>query len=248
MTITDVISPGDKIDIQLTYQIEKNNNGELVEINLYKSSVLDFISNSEIEIYMPSENGKVVLFQNGLRLRMLFYSKRSLYECHGIVKNRCKKDNILSLIIELKTPLEKYQRREFYRIECTIDMQYYHISEEVAKLETTEQLFSEIQDFEYIDKEHKAIIQDISGGGIRFVTDEMLDKGSYLLAVIRLTNDKIDNTFYLVCKIIASDKIEHMQNKFSNRAKFNFKEIKDRETIVRYVFEEERRIRRKEIR
>jgi hypothetical protein len=35
--------------------------------------------------------------------------------------------------------------------------------------------------------------------------------------------------------------------KFIHRGKFMFKDLKDRETIVRYVFEEERRIRRKEM-
>ncbi|MDY2590937.1 MAG: flagellar brake protein [Agathobacter sp.] len=247
MILNEIINPGDKIDIQLTYQLEKNKLGETVDVKQYKSSVFDFVSDTEIEIAMPTEAGKVVLFQNGLRIRLIIYTKRGLYECFGIVKNRCKKENILSLIIEIKTSPQKFQRREFYRIECSIDMQYYSISQEVAKLETTEALFAEIQNFEYIDKEKKSIIQDISGGGIRFTSDEQLERDSFLLAIIRLTNEKIDNTFYLVCKIISSNIIEHMQDKYTNRAKFIFKDIKDRETIVRYVFEEERRIRRKEI-
>lgn len=247
MKLSEIVDPGDKIDIQLTYQLEQSRMGNPVEVKLYKSSVFDYVSDTEIEITMPSEAGKVVLFQNGLRLRMLFYTRRGLYECFSIVKNRCKKENILSLIIEIKTPPQKFQRREFFRIECSIDMQYYVIDESVALLETTEALFAEIQNVDYIGQEKKTYIQDISGGGIRFISDEQFAKDSYLLAVIRLTNDKIDNTFYLVCKIISSNKIEHLQDKYTNRAKFNFKDIKDRETIVRYVFEEERRIRRKEI-
>lgn len=248
MLLSEIVNPGDKIDIQLTYQLEQSKLGENIEVKLYKSSVFDYSSDTELEITMPTESGKVVLFQNGLRLRMIFYTKRGLYECFGVVKNRFKKENIMTLVVDIKTPPVKFQRREFFRIDCTIDMQYYNIDENVAQLETTEALFEEIQDVKYIGSEKKTLIQDISGGGIRFISDEEFAKGAYLLCVIRLTNQKIDNTFYLVCRIISSNRIEHMQNKYSNRAKFNFKDIKDRETIVRYVFEEERRIRNKEIR
>jgi c-di-GMP-binding flagellar brake protein YcgR len=34
---------------------------------------------------------------------------------------------------------------------------------------------------------------------------------------------------------------------FSNRIEFLFKDLRDREKIVRFVFEEERRIRKKEV-
>ena len=36
-------------------------------------------------------------------------------------------------------------------------------------------------------------------------------------------------------------------DRYSCRAKFIFKDLKDREKIVRFVFEEERKIRRKEV-
>lgn len=247
MVLSEIVNPGDKIDIQLMYQIEQNKLGNIAELKTYKSSVYDYVNDTELEITMPTEGGKVVLFQNGLRLSMLLYTSKGLYECFSVVKNRDKKDNIMTLVIEIKSPPVKFQRREFYRIDCTIDMQYYKIDERVAMLETTEAIFEEIQDMKYIGTEKKTIIQDISGGGIRFVSDELFNKDDYILSVIRLTNQKIDNTFYLVCKIISSDKIEHLANKYTNRAKFKFKDIKDREIIVRFVFEEERRIRNKEI-
>lgn len=247
MILTDYFNLGDKIDIQLTYQLEQSRKGELVEVKQYKSSVYEFASDTDIEITMPTDSGKLVLFQNGLRLHMLFYTRKGMFECYGVVKNRYKKENIMTLVVEIKTTPTKFQRREYFRIECSIDMLYYLIDENVAHLESTEALFSEIQNVEYIGGQRAGSIQDISGGGIRFVSNEEISKDSYILAVIRLTNSNYDNTFYLATKIISSEKIEHLQNKYSNRAKFNFKDIKDRESIVRYIFEEERRIRKKEL-
>ena len=65
--------------------------------------------------------------------------------------------------------------------------------------------------------------------------------------MIRLTNDRMDETFYLVCQIVGCERHPSLDNTFSCRAKFIFKDLKDREKIVKFVFEEERRIRRKEI-
>lgn len=247
MTLEELISPGDKIDIRLLYQLEQERAGNDVEVKTYKSSTYDYLSDTELEIAMPTENGKMVLFQTGLRCEFIFYTNRGLYMCTGIVKKRYKKDFLFALAVEIKTPPSKFQRREFFRVDCLIDMKYYKITEEVASLDSTEKLFAEIQGIDYIGAALNAVVQDISGGGIRFTTDEQLEVNSYLLIVIRLANNKMDETFYLPCKLISSNKIEHAVGKYSNRGKFIFKDIKDRETIVRFVFEEERRIRKKEL-
>ena len=72
-------------------------------------------------------------------------------------------------------------------------------------------------------------------------------KNDFILLMIRLTNDRMDETFYLVCQIVGCERHPSLDNTFSCRAKFIFKDLKDREKIVKFVFEEERRIRRKEI-
>ena len=41
MKMSDLIQPGDRIDIQLVYQVERQQNGEDIEVKLYKSKVCD---------------------------------------------------------------------------------------------------------------------------------------------------------------------------------------------------------------
>ena len=82
---------------------------------------------------------------------------------------------------------------------------------------------------------------------MRFTTAKQLTPGEYILSIMNISNKEISENFILVAKIIASDLIKNTNDKFSNRAQFIFKNLKDRERIVRFVFEEERRIRRKEI-
>lgn len=237
MGISAYITPGDKIDINFLHQ----NNGKT-----YKSSLFDFLSENEVEIAMPTDEGKMVMFHVGFECQFYFYTSRGLYTCEAVITNRYKKDNFYLLSAKIRTGLKKFQRREFFRLECLLDFAYYKISDEVADLETTEDLFEVIADPAYIEHKKLARTKDLSGGGIRFTTMEELEVGSKILAVIRLSNDKIDHMFYLVTDIIACDAVENMPELWVARGKFDFKNIKDRDLIIRYVFEEDRMNRKRE--
>jgi len=114
----NVIKPGDKIDIKYLHQ-----NNE----KTFKSGVFDVLEDGEMEISIPMDNGKMILFHNGTELQFYFYSGSSIYTCEAIVKDRYKRGNFLLLLVELTTPLKKFQRREFFRLSCLIDFVYYKI-------------------------------------------------------------------------------------------------------------------------
>lgn len=237
MAIADYVKPGDKIDINFLHQ----NNGKT-----YKSSVFDFLSDNELEIAMPTEGGRMVMFNIGFECQFYFYTSRGLFTCEAVITNRYKKDNFYLLSAKIITGMKKFQRREFFRLECMLDFAYYKISKEVAALETTEELFEEIANPEYIEQKHLARTKDLSGGGMRFTTMEPLEIGSKVLTVFRLANDKVDHMFYLVTDIIACDPVDKMPDLWIARSKFEFKNIKDRDLIIRYVFEEDRMNRKRE--
>lgn len=237
MAIADYVKPGDKIDINFLHQ----NNGKT-----YKSSVFDFLGENELEIGMPTEGGRMVMFNIGFECQFYFYTAKGLFTCEAIITNRYKKDNFYLLSAKIKTGLKKFQRREFYRLECMLDFSFYEISKEVAELETTEELFEEIVNPEYIDKKRLGTTRDLSGGGMRFTTSAPIEVGSKILAVIRLSNEKLDQMFYLVADVIACDAVEKVPDLWVVRTKFEFKNIKDRDLIIRYVFEEDRMNRKRE--
>ncbi len=248
MLLSDVANLGDKIDIQLVQQIEQQHNGELNgPIRTYKSSLFEFVNDKEIEIGMPTENGRMVLFQIGLRCQLMFYTKKGLYICTCTVQKRFKKDNFFVLLLQLRDEPKKFQRREFYRVNATVDFDYMVVGNEFIQMETTREIYEASQELKFSQYSSAAITVDISGGGMRFASDERLMAGGNLLVVIRLSNDKVDQTFFLVTQIIESVESPKVRGKYITRGKFLFKDLNDREEIVRFVFEEERRIRRKEM-
>lgn len=238
MAIADYVKPGDKIDINFLHQ----NSGKT-----YKSSVFDFLGENELEIGMPTDGGRMVMFNIGFECQFYFYTTKGLFTCEAVITNRYKKDNFYLLSAKIKTGLKKFQRREFYRLECMLDFSFYEISKEVASLETTEELFEEIVNPEYIDKKHLGTTKDLSGGGMRFTTMNPVEEGSKILVVIRLANEKVDQMFYIVADVIACDPVEKMPGLWVVRTKFEFKNKKDRDLIIRYVFEEDRMNRKREM-
>ncbi len=244
MDFSNIIIPGDKIDIRLIHQVNAEKNGGQ-KAQVYQSNVSEFISGQEMEILMPMQGGKMVLLQIGAECQFVFYTRRGLYSCDVVVRERYRKDNLYLLRVLLKKQPTRFQRREFFRIAFVTEMQLLEITEEVAALKTTEQLFMESQDVKYIDQKKKAMLRDISGGGVKFTGETQLEPGQFVLLTFRLVNENTDECFHLVSQIVATQKED--ADRYSCRAKFIFKDLRDREKIVRFVFEEERRIRRKEV-
>ena len=90
-------------------------------------------------------------------------------------------------------------------------------------------------------------ILDISGGGARFTSSNSLTNVKYLLLEFQLPqeNKKTPLDIDVVAKVIDSKQTD-AQDKYTHRVKFYFKDPRMKEQLIGYVFQEERRIRKKE--
>ncbi len=244
MTVSELIHPGDKIDIRLIQQMEKIDT-EKETAKVFVSSVSNVLNETTLEIAMPMEGTKLILLPLGVRFHFRFYSGNGIYECVAQVKERYKKDNLFLLAVELKTKLSKFQRREYYRIPCLLELQFYLISPEEAALSTTNEIFAALRNEDFYLRQQFGKVLDISGGGIRFISDFELENESCILCVLHLDDENADRQFYVVGKILSCTKYEKNQEMYETRVQFIFKDVKVRESIIQYIFEEERKIRRK---
>lgn len=247
MAVSDVIRIGDKIDVRLVQQIENSDkNGESPDV--YRSQVLDIKENGNFEIAMPTEKGRLILLPLGVRFEFVFYSYTgSLYKSIGQVVERYKKDGFYMLEIQLRTSLEKFQRREFYRYSCTMDFVFYELDEEQKDTDSVDEILQEMMDGEVTLPACHGVMVDLSGGGMKFRSSYELKAGNRILVMLRLTNDKMDRQFHILAKVIACIEV-HTPAKvlYESRIKFYIEDNKIREEIIRYIFEEERKIRQKE--
>lgn len=246
MTVEELIRPGDKVDISFVQQLEHFEAKNALP-KIYKSQVLDIKLDGNLEIAMPSEGGKLVLLPLGVRMEYTFYSRGGMYRAIGQVVERYKSENVYMLEIELKTQLEKYQRREFFRYPCLLDINYYVLTEEEAKAESGESLFVQIRESEEsIERERAARAVDLSGGGIRFHTNIELESGQSALFEIHLENESLDKQYYIIGNIISCIKKSGPDGRYyETRAKFMIQDDSIREEIIRFIFEEERKTRQR---
>lgn len=247
MTVAELIRPGDKVDISFIQQIEKMNEETP---RIYKSQVLDLKENGNLEVSMPSEGTKLILLPLGVRMEFVFYSRGGLYRAMGQIVERYKSDNIYMLEIELKTQLEKFQRREFFRYPCLFDFNFYTVSDLDFEFESGEALLIYLRETgETLEREHEGSIVDLSGGGIRFRTDTELEPNESVLFSIHLQNENLNKQYYILGNIISCsrrERTQHVNDKiYEARAKFQIKDSATREEIVRFIFEEERKERQR---
>ena len=87
---------------------------------------------------------------------------------------------------------------------------------------------------------------DISGGGARFISKVQYEKGSLIQFVFSLFVNGSITEYKLIGKVLKSERIENREGSFENRIQFVNMQTDDRESIIRYIFEEERKKRHRE--
>ena len=240
-----ILNVGDKVEIRISQKV-KTEKGTQSVVKIYKSTVQNMTKDGLLEISMPVENGKVILFPSGVSFEFIFYCASGIYQCVAQIIERYKKGNLYMLLLEPKTPLQKLQRREYYRFDCAIDINYWKITEDDAQ-------GAEISELNYIygvgDPDticETAVAVDISGGGIRFVADEPGEKGEYVLIDIWLENDMEEQQLELKGKVLSCRPVETVgKRKYEYRVQFLIEDPRQREVIIKYIFEQERKNRQK---
>ena len=242
----NLIRVGDKIDIRVLQQVDQERT-EGIMAKVYKSSVQDIKKNGLLEISMPTYAGKMVLLSAGIRYECTFYTANGLYRCVTQVKDRYKVESLYMLLMEPKSPMEKFQRREYFRFECAMDIDYCKITENEAKIEDIEELKKCHKEAFPEAEMRQGIAVDLSGGGIRFVAEEEGRKGEYLLISIFLRSIEVNQLLEVAGRVLSCNRIqgEAGQKRYEYRIQFLTKDQKKRETIIKYIFEQERKNRQK---
>lgn len=240
---TSFLKVGSKLDIRLENQPEIE--GEEKQPRTFKSVLYNIQENGNLEISMPMIGGKLILLALDVRYELVIYTREGMYCCIGQVKERYKKDNLYMVSMELKTAPSKLQRREFYRLKCLLDIRYVPVSQEEAQDFTVEELFRMYQREGKAESWREATAMDISGGGIRFVSREELTAKEQILIRFTLQNTLMRQEFELLGSVLFTKVLEDSTTRFEVRAKFDLEDERAREQIIRYIFEEERKNRKR---
>lgn len=236
--LSNFISLGDKIELQ---SVEKGRNLEQ-EQRIYTSRVYEILSEDTIEITMPMEQTKLILLPVDGEFDLVFYGSTGLYQCFVRIADRYKSNNVYLLRIELTSNLRKYQRREFYRFSCALDM-YARNLEEEEQQEIEEKKPYVLQPGMPL---RRSVIVDISGGGIRFMADHKYEPGSLIYCSYHLVKKGGTKNYEVIGKVLSVQELESRPGTYEHRVQYYNMDVDTREEIIKFIFEEERKNRKRE--
>lgn len=256
--ITDVIKVGEKI--RLTRQPDEKGGRPLQtedrslkvqthgskENTIYYSRVVQILDENKIKVAMPMVNGNYTVLGFLEKYRIEFFTKKGIYRCDGKVVSRFKDTRAYYLVFELLTEFEKLQRREYYRLDCLLQIKFKRSMEGNIYKKTGTPTYA---DEEQVEKEealwHPAVMTNVSGGGAKFNSAEKMNRGEKILLKMHLTYDNGEKDFLIPAEVISSNEVNYREDVVETRVQYVDISVRQREEIVRFVFDEERRIRKR---
>lgn len=215
--IQSAITLGDKIE--LTKKIE------MVEAETFYSMVYELVDDKHMLIQAPIEGGKIIPLELDVIYYACIYTERGLYRGEMKLTKRIKDKNLHYLELAFVTPMKKYQRRQYYRMNCILSFKYQDSEEE---------------------KWDTGTLLDISGGGIRFSTSSAMKINQKIRCHLELRLRDYTISVETEGMILQSKPMELDKIHYQNRILFEDLSLEDREKIIKFIFEEERRRRKKE--
>ncbi len=250
--LKDILSIGDKIDI-----IQTDNMGKpLSNVKSYVSQLVDIVSSDVIHILTPIGGGRLILLLIGERYNLCFYTNKGLFQCNCEAIKNYRDNNMVIAQVRLTTDLEKIQRRQYFRLECIQDIEYRKLSRE------EEMLGHKMKAGDFVNQQEKeecqnkldeynlewsfGVMTDISGGGARFNSETQYEAGDLIYLKLDFINNAEHQSMRIGAEVISSIKLLNRIGRYEHRIKFKGIDKKDRELLIKYIFEQERRKRRNE--
>lgn len=248
----DIASVGDKLEL-----VKINNQGNIInEAKRHVSVVYELEEADYVSIAIPIENSRLVLLEVGEFYLVTVYSKTGLFQCKAKVMKRYRIQSAYAAQIQIISDLEKQQRRQFFRLDIVQDMSFRILTkdewDEIKKLydsftdksgihETMEQLKTKIM---YSWQE--GVMVDISGGGMKFNSKETSKENEIIQVKFLLGTESGPKKFLLNARVVSCSEAKNLSEIYTKRVVFLKMSRDEREAIVRYIFEEERKRRNKE--
>lgn len=248
--LRDILTVGDKIDIK---PIDKNGK-PVTNARTFVSQLVDFVDFDVINIAVPIVYGKAIILGVGENYNLCFYSNKGLYQCNCVVLSNHKENNTIVSVVRLTTNLEKFQRRQYFRLECLLEMEYRVMTPEeeiltrkllAENFKTPEERTACRKRLSQIENQWiQAAITDISGGGARFNSSQEHSHGDRLRIKLDLVIGNDLKKMVLVADVVSSSRIMNRIGFYEHRVAFNDIIQKDREDLIKYIFEQERKRRK----
>lgn len=251
----EVIQIGNKIEM---YVAEKRALiSSSMSPDIYVSQFLQWVDTNVASIAVPTFKGHLVPLRVDDVYELQFFTRNGLYRCRGRIVRRTKTSNNIAVAeVRFISALEKFQRRQFFRMNCIMPMTYSVLTEVQKELYKEKKRCLSLEQKLNIEKRlesqdmvfQKATVLDISGGGMRFNSSVQQESGDIMLLQPALPETVRKKIPFMFGRIISSRRIPNKEPvTFDNRVEFVEITSSEQEQIITYIFKEERDKRKREV-
>jgi len=250
----EVIQIGNKIEMRAVTKRTLTMDDPMPEV--YVSQFMHWADNNVATIAVPTFKGHLVPLRPDDVFDLQFFTRGGLYRCRGrIVKRNKTSGNIAVAEVRFISALEKFQRRQYYRMNCIIPMTYAVLTDVQKELYREKKRSFSLEQKLTIERKlesqkmvfQKGTVLDISGGGMRFNSNVQQERGDILLLQPALPEAVRKKIPFLFGRIITSRRIPNKEPvTFDNRIEFVEISSSEQEQIITYIFKEERDKRKRE--
>lgn len=221
MVIKQIMQIGEKIEVVIQDSSKSDN-------SVYFSMVQDVPQEDEIVITLPVFKGKPVVLSLGQKVKINFFRERGQFYFFAEVIDRPKSGSVHLIRLKQVSQIHRLQRRNFYRLKINMPVFFRTIEEDSPQNEA-----------HYL----KAYTVDISGGGVRILTNHELKLGQRVECVIPIEEKQKLTVEGLVIRITAS-----LDEGYKYDVGIKFTEILEakRDKIIQFIFEQQRKFRNKD--
>lgn len=238
--LSDYVTPGCRVELRPVNQ-EEFEKEISAKKKVYQSQVSDILSEDRLEILMPMEKTRLLSLPVNSEHMIYFFTDGGIYKSSVIVVDVYKPDKYFVLLLELTAKLQKTQRREYYRLDCSIGINIRPLEEEEISAAARHDRYLK-PDLPF----KQAVAVDISGGGLRFVGEHVYKPGTLIYCRYSLVIGEKKKDYSLMAKVLVSIEVENKPGTYEHRAEYINIDTSEREEIIRFIFEEERKRRKRE--
>ncbi|AVX20750.1 MULTISPECIES: flagellar brake protein [Carboxydocella] len=203
--------------------VNQNVEIELLEENLsgvYRSRVEE-IAPDRIILALPFSKGVPVPVRVGSQILVRYFDQSAIYSFKSEVISRATAPQAI-LSISIPESVNRVQRRNYVRLDDSVPLTFYKLQEDDITGTDT-------------------VTKDISGGGVRIEIPQPLELGTELELHLKLPKDKI----IAVGKVVRCLPLEKPKKGYNIGIQFTIIEERDRDKIIKYIFDRQRELRKK---
>jgi c-di-GMP-binding flagellar brake protein YcgR len=186
--------------------------------------IVQDIKDKGIIINVPISGNKYYNMHPGKTIEFYAIINKEFYRYSAIVLGKKREGSLEFILLTIPELIEKIQRREYFRLSILMDVKY--------NLLPGGQVYTSLRNVSktYLEDMVKASTIDISGGGIKIVTSQMIPRGSYIIL-----NMSIPEEIDILCIATRSEE-DKIHKNFRIGLKFLGADVKTREKIIRFIF------------